>query len=152
MTYCAGIIVWRKREDGQIEFFLCSPGGPQWANRECWNFPKGEIDTEKDETNLDCVIREFKEETGTDVIQNGHPLIYQQLVKQRADKCVHVIAKEWDGEKLDETCFSNTFVWTDGKEYPEIGKYAWMTLDELKQRGGIKKYYSIFEDLIKRNT
>ena len=145
ITYCAGIIVWRVNPNNEIEFFLCTPGGPLWENKEQWNFPKGQI--EKGEEVFDCAKREFKEETNIDLI--GDNFVYHGAIKQRTDKYVHVFSHTWQGEQLGENCFSNLFTWTDGKDYPEIKAYAWLTLEELKEKGGIKVYYPIFEQIIK---
>ena len=144
---CAGIIVRRKRGEDGLEFFLCTPGGPAWVGRECWNFPKGEM--EENENILECAIREFKEETGVDISvnRNDNDFNYEGVVRQRKDKEVYVYSTQWIDEPLDnETCHSNEFLWTDGKNYPEIGEYRWMTLSELVGKG-IPKYYPIFEDI-----
>ena len=88
MEVSAGIIVW-KRDDDDIRFFLCSPGGPLYRDRELWCFPKGNPDE----------------------------------------------------------CSSNTFKWEDGFTYPEIEKYAWMTLDEIMESDRIKAYDYIYEKI-----
>lgn len=61
------------------------------------------------------------------------------------------IQKKWSGEKLGDNCYSNTFKWTDGKEYPEIGGYKWMTLQEVINRGGVKAYYTLFNSIANKN-
>ena len=79
-TVSAGIIIW-KRESGTIKFFLCSPGGPLWMNREMWNFPKGMMD--EAETPFECAVREFHEETGVyPGSLNSDDYIYYGLIKQ----------------------------------------------------------------------
>ena len=144
-TVSAGIIIW-KRESGTIKFFLCSPGGPLWNNREMWNFPKGMMD--EAETPFECAVREFHEETGVYPDScNSNDYIYHGLIKHRSDKFVHVYSKEWSGEDLGDNCYSNTFVWTDRLEYPEIGKYKWMSYDEIVGHG-VKVYYPIFREII----
>ena len=67
----------------------------------------------------------------------------------KVPKNVYVYSKEYSGEDFSD-CHSNTFLWTDGKEYPEIGKYDWLTLDEIKEKGGIKAYYGIFSQFKKK--
>ena len=144
-TVSAGIIIW-KRESGTIKFFLCSPGGPLWINREIWNFPKGMMND--GESPFECAVREFHEETGVyPGSLNSNDYLYHGLIKQRSDKFVHVYSKEWSGEELGDNCHSNTFVWTDGLEYPEIGKYKWMTYEEIVGHG-VKVYYPIFREII----
>ena len=79
------------------------------------------------------------------VVSNDY--LYHGLIKQRSDKFVHVYSKEWSGEELGDNCYSNMFVWTDGLEYPEIGKYKWMTYDEIVGHG-VKAYYPIFREIV----
>lgn len=143
MTYSAGIIIWRKDKD-RVRFFVGTPGGPAWGNRECWNFPKGTM--EEGESPFQTAVREFSEETGVLPSSiNVNDYVYEGLIKQRKDKAVYVFSKEQGDEVLDENCKSNTFVWTDGKEYPEIGRYMWLTVDEIEKRGGVKAYYEVFK-------
>lgn len=140
MIYSAGIILYRK-VDNNVEFFVCTPGGPYWKNKESWNFPKGQIDG--DEKPIETAIREFKEETNIDLI-GVEDIRFEQLVKQRKDKSVYVFSKEYNGEDYSN-CFSNTFEGEDGNQYPEIGDYKWMTLKEIIKRGGVRCYYELFD-------
>lgn len=144
MEVSAGIIIWKKDGD-YIKFFVCTPGGPAWSDKELWNFPKGHL--EDGETPFEAAVREFKEETGVyPGSLNNRDYKYHGLIKQRSNKNVYVYSKEYSGEDFSD-CHSNTFLWTDGKEYPEIGKYAWLTLDDIKEKGGIKAYYEIFSQI-----
>jgi len=62
MQYCAGILLYRKK-DNVLEVFLVHPGGPFFAkNDKCWGIPKGL--QEKNEKLFRTAIREFEEETG----------------------------------------------------------------------------------------
>ena len=63
----AGILLFRFGMAGP-EFFLIHPGGPFWKNKDAgaWSIPKGEI--AGDESALNAAIREFKEETGTTLL------------------------------------------------------------------------------------
>ena len=144
----AGIIIWRKKGK-ETEFFLCTPGGPKWLNRECWNFPKGHM--VGNETPFETAVREFTEETSIKPSTDERDYVYHGLIKQRKGKSVHVYSKKWSGEKLGDNCYSNTFEWTDGKEYPEIGEYKWMTLQEVVSRGGVKAYYTLFNSIANKN-
>lgn len=146
MEVSAGILIWRISGD-RVEFFVGTPGGPEWRSREYWNFPKGHLEDGEDP--FTGAHREFAEETGVKLSHNEHEYIYHGRIKQRTNKFVHVYSKKWDGEKLDEECYSNTFVWTDGKEYPEIKAYRWMTSDEIKQAGGSKAYFQLFDEIEK---
>lgn len=146
MEYSAGIILWRKDIDA-VRFLLVSPGGPLWGHRECWGFPKGHI--EETETPFESALRETIEETNIKGLSdNEKDYTYHGLIKQRSNKSVYAYSKEYNNEDISDL-HSNLFVWEkDGKEYPEIGKYKWMSLNELKSNGcGIKSYFKIYEEL-----
>ena len=66
----AGILLYRVRR-GELEVFLVHPGGPFWAKKDdgAWSIPKGEC--AEDEDPLACALREFKEETGIDLTEEG---------------------------------------------------------------------------------
>ena len=87
----AGIIIWRKN-DKETEFFLCTPGGPKWLNRECWNFPKGYM--LGNETPFETAVREFTEETSIKPSTDERDYVYHGLIKQRKGKSVHVYSKK----------------------------------------------------------
>lgn len=151
MTISAGILFWRRIDNNtNLEFFLCTPGGPLFLNKECWNFPKGQM--EEGESPFECAVREFSEETSATISPLKELYTYHGLISQRKDKSVHVYSKEWSGEELNENCKSNLFQFTDGNYYPEIGAYKWMTFDEMKKRGGISAYYPLFSSLLKYNS
>lgn len=146
METSAGIIVW-KRKDGDVQFFLCSPGGPLYRDRELWCFPKGHV--EDGESEFGAAAREFSEETGIDCPSlNRNDYEYHGCVKQRNSKRVHVFSIELVDADIDtDVCRSNTFKWEDGFTYPEIEKYAWLTLDEIMKADRIKAYDSIYEKI-----
>lgn len=150
MTISAGILCFRKRDN--IEFFMCSPGGVYWKNRVLWNFPKGHV--EDGESALEAAFREFSEETSIslkDKIDISNLLDFGEI-KQNAKKRVHLFAIEFGDINPDE-CYSIT----SEIEYPpksgefieieEIGKYAWLTLEQIRENG-MKVYFPIFEQII----
>lgn len=145
MEYSAGIILYKK-EFGNTYFFVCTPGGPFWEKRELWNFPKGHIDN--GESRLDAAIREFKEETSIDLCPFS---TYRFLgnIKQNKHKTVSVFAKKYDGEdtKNCKSIMCKTVI--KGKEFihSEIKGYAWMTYDELIEKG-MKCYLNIYKMLL----
>lgn len=129
MIYSAGILLWRYRSQGVKEFFVVSPGGPLWTDKYNWGPPKGQM--EENESPWTTASREFTEETGQHLEGTQTDYIYLGPIKQRKGKTVHIFSRQYIIDILPEDCFSNTFTWTDGKEYPEIGHYAWLTLDEI---------------------
>lgn len=129
MIYSAGILLWRYRSQGVKEFFVVSPGGPLWTERYNWGPPKGQM--EENEDPWTTASREFTEETGQHLEGTKDDYIYLGPIKQRKGKTVHIFSRQYIIDILPGDCFSNTFTWIDGKDYPEIGHYAWLTLDEI---------------------
>lgn len=126
MAHSAGIIPY-KFEDGEIKFFLGHPGGPANANRNFWALLKGGI--ENGEEPIDAAIREFQEESGIRLDENEvkERLFLVGTIKQREGKLVTAYAMEVDDIDT-EKCFSNLVV---GEDFPEMDRYAWMSLDEV---------------------
>lgn len=129
MIYSSGILLWRYRSQGVKEFFVVSPGGPLWTDRYNWGPPKGQM--EENEDPWTAASREFTEETGQHLEGTQEDYVYLGPIKQRKGKTVHIFSRQYIIDILPGDCFSNTFTWIDGKEYPEIGHYAWLTLDEI---------------------
>src|SRR5437868_907476 len=82
----AGILLY-KIEENKIKFFLVHPGGPFHKNRDegAWSIPKGEFDNTEDP--LKAALREFEEETGKKIDDDGN-FIYLTPVIQKAGKKV----------------------------------------------------------------
>ena len=129
MIYSAGILLWRYRSQGTKEFFVVSPGGPLWTDKYNWGPPKGQMEVNEDPWTT--ASREFTEETGQQLEGTQEDYLYLGPIKQRKGKTVHIFSRQYIIDIFPEDCFSNTFTWIDGKDYPEIGHYAWLTLDEI---------------------
>lgn len=143
MEVSSGIILYRNTING-YEFFVCTPGGPYWHNRELWNFPKGHV--ENGETPFIAALREFKEETSISLSDDESKYNYLGLIKQNNKKHVHVFSKEYEGEDYSN-CYSNECVSIiNGVEisHPEVKAYSWMTIEELENKG-MKCYIPIFK-------
>jgi len=69
----AGILLFRQRR-GQTEILLIKPGGPFWAKKDAgaWMIPKGAV--EAGEAPAQAALREFAEETGTELRTIPFPL------------------------------------------------------------------------------
>ena len=134
-TKSAGILLY-KHEKG-LKIFLVHPGGPFHKNRDlgAWSIPKGEFDdTEKP---LEAALREFEEETGTELSKE---LKYLELspVVQKGGKVVHAFACESDIDA--KSIVSNTFdmEWPpkSGKfiKLPEIDRGEWFDDENAKTK------------------
>lgn len=130
----AGILLFRRRGPS-LEFFLVHPGGPFWAKKDlgAWSLPKGEI--EEGEDALAAAIRELREETGFVVEGEFRAL---QPRRQRSGKTIVAWAVEADVDpsQLRSGTFSMEWPPRSGKqrEFPEVDRGAWFTLDEARQR------------------
>ena len=134
----AGILLYRRARDGQIEVLLAHPGGPFFVERDLgdWTIPKGEPDGHGEP--LDVVARrEFAEETGTP-IDPTEPTIHLGSIVQKGGKVVHAWAVEGD---LDAAAaLSNTFEmeWPPRsghrQVFPEIDRVGWFDPAEARRR------------------
>lgn len=132
----AGIFLYRRRHDGEIEALLVHPGGPLWARRDAgaWSIPKGEIDPGEDE--LAAARREFAEELGSPP-PAGEPADLGE-VRLKSGKRVRAWALEGD---LDAAAIvSNTFEmqWPprSGRTaaFPEVDRAAWFELAVAREK------------------
>ncbi|MBS1888917.1 MAG: NUDIX domain-containing protein [Actinobacteria bacterium] len=135
----AGILLYRRREDGETEFLLVHPGGPYWAKRDegAWSIPKGGIEAEEDAR--EAALRELDEELGAarpdlepeDLIELGQ-------VRQRAGKVVDAWAAEadFDPAALDSNTFEMEWPPRSGREveFPEIDRADWFDLESARRK------------------
>jgi predicted NUDIX family NTP pyrophosphohydrolase len=124
----AGVLVHRRRADGEVEVLLGHMGGPFWARKQerAWSVPKGEHSPEEDA--WAAAVREWGEETGLP-LPGGDPVPLGS-VRQSSGKEVTVWAVAGD---LDAAAaVSNTFSleWPRGsgrvQEFPELDRFAWV--------------------------
>ncbi len=131
----AGLLMYRRRGNGDPEVFLVYPGGPFWAKKDlgAWSVPKGECG--EGEVALDAAIREFTEETGFDA--KGE-FLELAPVKQRSGKLVRVWAFEGDADpaRLRSNTFEMEWPPKSGRrqEFPEVDRGAWFGLAEARRR------------------
>ena len=105
MVLSAGLLMFRRR--GGLELFLVHPGGPFFRNKDegAWSIPKGEVEPSEDP--LWTARREFSEETGIDVPENGYVALGD--VRQKGGKRVTAWAFEGDCDPAAIAITSNTF-------------------------------------------
>lgn len=97
-----------------------------------WSIPKGEL--ESNESLYDGAKRELLEETGVDldkyVFMRFH-VLPESRYKKRAKKLIsYAVQIPSDGGELDLVC--NSFFTRNQIQFPEIQKFAWMTLEAAK--------------------
>lgn len=124
MIHSAGIIPFRENNNGVLEFFVGHPGG---IDTEYWAYMKGQVKSGEDL--IHAALREFSEESGLNVEWiTADRLIPVGTVLQNKGKIVTAYGIWWPDIDPNE-CFSNFVCDTN---IPEIDRYAWLTLEELK--------------------
>ncbi|MGR9037774.1 MAG: NUDIX domain-containing protein, partial [Gammaproteobacteria bacterium] len=131
-SHSAGILVFKYVENA-IHLLLVHPGGPFWVRKDdgAWSIPKGLF--EAGEEPQAAARREFRAETGFDVVGK---LIGLGSLKQPSGKVIHAWAAEQD---LDAAkIVSNTFTleWPKHsgrlREFPEIDRGQWFAVAEAR--------------------
>ncbi|PYS98961.1 MAG: NUDIX hydrolase [Acidobacteria bacterium] len=127
----AGLLLYRTT-NGFLEVFLVHSGGPFWKNKDegAWSIPKGEFALELP---LEAAKRELKEETGFAV---DGPFVELSPIKQKGGKWVYAWAVEADVDpsKLKSNTFTMTFPSGGTKEFPEVDRADWFSIEEAKQK------------------
>jgi predicted NUDIX family NTP pyrophosphohydrolase len=134
----AGLLLWRRADDGELEVLLGHMGGPFWARKDdgAWSIPKGEY--ADDEAPLAAAVREFEEELGVDVPVSVNSLVALGEVRQRSGKRLSVWCAEADLDS--DVVVPGTFVmeWPprSGRtaEFPEVDRVAWWRLEAARPR------------------
>lgn len=127
----AGILLYRTKNDS-LEVFLVHPGGPFWQNKDngAWTIPKGEFGSEAP---FAAAKRELKEETG---FTARGPFIELTPIVQKGGKWVHAwaVEKDVDPTKLKSNTFTMKFASGGTREYPEVDRGDWFTVEEAKEK------------------
>lgn len=125
----AGVLMYRTTRS--LEVLVAHPGGPYWRNRDngVWSIPKGLL--RPGEAPLSAARREFEEETGLLLPDNGFSPLGSVVL--RSGKTVYAWSFEGDAEPED--LVSNTFKmeWPPGSgqevEFPEMDRFMWADPD-----------------------
>jgi predicted NUDIX family NTP pyrophosphohydrolase len=132
----AGILLYRRSPEAQLEVWIAHMGGPFWAGKDAhaWSIPKGiYLDSEDP---MVAALREFAEEMGTAAPQAD----YFELgaFRQPSGKVITAFAAESDFRP--EQIISNTFPleWPKGsgvvREYPEIDDARWFSASDARTK------------------
>jgi predicted NUDIX family NTP pyrophosphohydrolase len=131
----AGILLYRRRDDGGVEVLLVHPGGPLWARRDsgAWSIPKGVYGEGEDPVAV--ALREFEEETGQRLPKGD--LVALGEVRQRGGKVVSAWAVPGDLDPAALTSNTFTMEWPPRsgtrREFPEVDRAGWF--DPATARG-----------------
>jgi predicted NUDIX family NTP pyrophosphohydrolase len=132
----AGLLLYRRRDDGALEVLLGHMGGPFWARKDerAWSIPKGEHPDDEDA--LAAARREFAEETGTPPPDG--PTLDLGEVRQSGGKRVTAWAVEGDldPDRIESNTFELEWPPRSGRrqEFPEIDRAGWFDLEAARRK------------------
>jgi predicted NUDIX family NTP pyrophosphohydrolase len=130
----SGLLVYRQMST-TLEVFLVHPGGPFWSKKDmgAWSIPKGEFGDDEDP--LEAAMREFTEETGLKI--DGE-FITLNPIRQPGGKYVYAwaVLGELDPQEIKSNTFPLEWPPKSGryKEFPEVDRAQWFTIDEALKR------------------
>jgi predicted NUDIX family NTP pyrophosphohydrolase len=147
MTRSAGLLLYRRAEDGRLEVLLGHMGGPFWSRKDdaAWSIPKGQC--EEGETAIVAARREFEEEIGQPP-PDGEEIALGDVRQSGGRKIVEAWAIEGDMDvaEIESTPFEMEWPPRSGKlrEFPEFDRAQWFAVDAA--RGRIVKAQAAFLD------
>ena len=112
MEKSCGILAYRWK-DGELQVLLGKNGGP-FGSGTPWNIPKGHI--EEGESEFQCAVREFEEETGLKVPTTKHCVNLGSANTVSGRKNVTIFAVEHDYNPHGDNVPITSMTFT--KEYP----------------------------------
>ncbi len=132
----AGLLLFRRTDDGDVEMLIAHPGGPVWARRDsgAWSLPKGAANDGEDL--LEAARREFLEETGHPA-PSGPPIDLGD-VRMRSGKTVRAWGVEGDLDPGQLRSMQVEVEWPPRsgrlQEVPEIDRVVWARAPEARRR------------------
>lgn len=143
-TISCGILLFRKNKE--LEFFLVHPGGIYNKNAK-WGIPKGHLE-KNDKNEKAAAIREFLEETGSNISFNEKMLISLGHIKQNKHKTVYCFAYNYDlGDdfKVKSNMTKVEFPKNSGNiiEVEEVDNGKYFTFDQCKESMLESQFYFV---------
>ena len=158
----AGILMYREKIDKnnniKFKYLIGHPGGPYFSKRDngYWSILKGMIN--HNEKEVDCAIREFKEETGYSFNIQKSDLIDLDTVRLKNGKIIHIWAWKDTNHEKDYKFESNKLIIrypSNTNNYltiPEIDKHQFFgrkkTIEKLNEAQRI--FIERFEEKMKK--
>jgi predicted NUDIX family NTP pyrophosphohydrolase len=147
MIRSAGLLLYRRTADGELEVMLGHMGGPFWSRKDAgaWSIPKGQ--REQGEDALATARREFEEEIGQPA-PDGDVVALGEVRQGGGRKIVEVWAIEGDMDvsAIESTSFEMEWPPKSGtlREFPEFDRAEWFGVEGA--RGRIVKAQAAFLD------
>lgn len=135
MKKSAGLLMYRRQDDGTAQVLLAHPGGPFWHGKDegAWTIPKGEY--EEPEEPLAAAQREFTEETGCAA---APPFVPLGEVAQKSGKRITAWAFAGNCDPAQLRCNTFEMEWPPRsgrrQSYPEVDRIAWFALYEARRK------------------
>ena len=132
----AGVLVFRRPSDGEVEVLIGHMGGPFWARKDdgAWSIPKGVL--EAGESAYDAAAREFTEELGLKVPEGER--IDLGSLRQRGGKTVSIWAVEGDPDIGRATYGTFEMEWpprTGSRAvFPEVDRVEWFPIEPARAK------------------
>jgi predicted NUDIX family NTP pyrophosphohydrolase len=135
-TRSAGVLLYRRRDDGTVEVLIGHMGGPFWARKDAggWSIPKGEAGPAEEP--FDVARREFAEELGSSVPASEFVDLGELRVSSGKLLTVWAAEGELDAEATVSNTFSLEWPPRSGRvqQFPEIDRSAWFPVDVAREK------------------
>lgn len=131
----AGLLLFRRGDDGIVEVLLVHPGGPFWTRKDAgaWSIPKGMVEDGEDD--LTAARREVYEELGARI--EGSATLLGEFRQPGGKRVVaFAVQAEFDPTVLVSNTFEMEWPPRSGtlKSFPEVDRAQWFQLADAAQK------------------